>query len=128
MDHHCPWVANCIGFFNYKYFLNMLFHTAFASGLVAFTAFPLVFNLFKYNYTWTNDFASTNGVNIIVAYYVFTSYVLTCALCFIISGFFCFHLYLIMNGRTTIEYCEKRTELPYLHRISPFCHNCFKNF
>lgn len=97
MDHHCPWVCNCIGYFNYKYFLNMLFNTAFACDLVALTTLPIV-----------REVMESKEDNLGQLLYILVSYFLVTSLGIIISGFFCFHIYLLTNAKTTIEYCEKK--------------------
>lgn len=42
MDHHCPWVYNCIGFRNHKYFILLLIYSAIDLIFIAVTMFESV--------------------------------------------------------------------------------------
>ena len=63
-----------------------------------------------------------------MAYYLITSYLLTATLGFIVTCFFIFHLWLISNQYTTIEYCEKRSENEASFKLSPYNLGCVRNF
>lgn len=120
MDHHCPWVSNCIGFYNYKFFINMLFYVSLTSGFVVYTMSPIINHVIEH----------CDKIDTKLSYYIITTYILCCALWLVVTGFFIFHLYLISNSYSTIEYCEKRTETLQFHgfAISQYDLGCFQNF
>ena len=78
----------------------MLFHCAATNWLIVTTSYPVL----------KRTVSNPQSFNYKYAYFIMTSYILSCVLAFIISAFFTFHLYLICNQYTTIEFCEKRSE------------------
>ena len=99
MDHHCPWINSCIGFYNRKFFIQMVFYliitiysTLIANGK---TCYNSVNDIIKGNFEYSWNFALV-CLNLII-------YLIDLIMAYILSQFFKFHIKLILENKTTIE-------------------------
>ena len=94
----------------------MLFYSSLTSAFVVITSYPVFIGIL-----------AQENMNMTIAYFVVTAWLLTLFFCLVITAFFCFHLHLLTNQFTTIEFCEKRSDNAKL-KISPYDRGCFNNF
>jgi len=109
MDHHCPWIGNCVGFKNHKYFLLVIFYSAILSLWVSASMFAQTVESTKYDTPYWRMCmllsAETLAIFLSIGLLIFCN----------------FHIWLFLNGLTTIEFCEKSLRKSFNSQYSQGC-------
>lgn len=117
MDHHCNWIANCVGYWNYKYFMGMLVNSTLALGIFSGSFWETVVVVL-------NDSTS----DMWKSFFIVLCYSISCMLFIVMALFTSFHFWMITKNYTTIEYCEKRKKHSETFKKSPYSQGAFNNF
>jgi len=95
MDHHCPWIMNCVGYHNHKYFFLTVLYSCMACLFITISMVEAV------------QRSRNTDVQLKERFFVVFSMTISLFMGFLLTGFLAFHTWLAFHEKTTIEFCEK---------------------
>lgn len=101
MDHHCPWISNCVGYNNRKFFMLFLFYIILTLIYCLSFEIPLllkeVIRIADHEGTFS-PFTIVRGIGLLIQ--------LTFLI--VISTFFKFHVELVFSNSSTLDNLERQ--------------------
>mmetsp|Transcript_56553 Transcript_56553/g.127868 ORF Transcript_56553/g.127868 Transcript_56553/m.127868 type:complete len:458 (+) Transcript_56553:65-1438(+) len=94
-DHHCSFIANCVGFENHKFFLLLVIYGLMTGVFALVTSFPEASALCV---GWDGDELQQSEIVIFIAYWVLTTLVVS-----LLAAIFSVHFCLACMGLTSVE-------------------------
>ena len=109
MDHHCPWINNCIGFWNRKFFILLLIYVLLVTYFVAITmSFAWIESIQWSLDTYYFSKASKNQEKLIANLVIQVAFMLNGVIAILMTMFLRFHINLALTNKTTIENLEMK--------------------
>ena len=101
MDHYCPWLANCVGYLNHKFFMLFIMYASVSSGWATISVAHLLA-------TSSGGFlAPKSALSAAQIFFLTEGLCISSLISMILTPFTGFHLWLVSRNKTTLEYCEK---------------------